>query len=317
MTVVYVLISDINDFYPEMALVSMYSLRMHNPDAKIICVTDKKTFDTLTGNRDKLKHYVDVFIKVDIPAGYNNVEKSRYLKTSLPQYVKEDFLYIDNDTIIKGNLNELDDNVQSIASVYDAHKPGCKNHGQIKYYMEKTGFSAWNFEKYYNGGVLLVRYSETMLRFFESWHYLWKEDNRRYKIEIDQPSFARTNIKYGNIIAELDGLYNCQVMFPEAKQFFFTAKIIHYHTSVDLSHFFPLNNSKILSDIRKYGITSNVERIIENPIEILLYDSIILIGEQKKYYLSPTMILANKLTRDYPWTNKIARLAYRIFGYKI
>ena len=98
--IVYVLTSSSKDTYLERTLISAFSARLHNPDATLLVVTDQVTMDNLKGKRAEIKKYVTYFIVVDIPAEYNNMQKSRYIKTNLRKFVKGNFLYIDCDTVI-------------------------------------------------------------------------------------------------------------------------------------------------------------------------------------------------------------------------
>ena len=45
--IIYVLVSNENDCYLEQALVSIYSLRLYNPDANLLLLVDEETSRTL------------------------------------------------------------------------------------------------------------------------------------------------------------------------------------------------------------------------------------------------------------------------------
>ena len=53
MTAVYILISNGDDLFYEQLLVSLYSLRMHNPELNVVVLVDEKTERTLHGKRSK------------------------------------------------------------------------------------------------------------------------------------------------------------------------------------------------------------------------------------------------------------------------
>ena len=51
MKYVYVLVSSPDDLYYEQAVMSVYSLRRHMPDADIEVLVDNKTYESFHGNR--------------------------------------------------------------------------------------------------------------------------------------------------------------------------------------------------------------------------------------------------------------------------
>ena len=55
MTAVYILISSGQDLYYEQLLVSLYSLRMHNPELNVVVLVDDVTERTLHGKRSKVR----------------------------------------------------------------------------------------------------------------------------------------------------------------------------------------------------------------------------------------------------------------------
>lgn len=67
MKFVYVLISDEKDYYTEQCLVSIHSLRLNNPKAHIVVITDKYTLSTLDGNRGRIKDNIDEFKTIEVP----------------------------------------------------------------------------------------------------------------------------------------------------------------------------------------------------------------------------------------------------------
>lgn len=82
--IIYVLVSNENDCYLEQALVSIYSLRLYNPDANLLLLVDEETSRTLeNGIRKLILNYVSKLVIVDVPFHYSKQQKSRYIKTSL------------------------------------------------------------------------------------------------------------------------------------------------------------------------------------------------------------------------------------------
>lgn len=120
--IIYVLVSNENDCYLEQALVSIYSLRLYNPDANLLLLVDEETSRTLeNGIRKLILNYVSKLVIVDVPFHYSKQQKSRYIKTSLRSQVIGDFLFIDCDTIINEELKDIDNLSCEIAAVPDCH----------------------------------------------------------------------------------------------------------------------------------------------------------------------------------------------------
>lgn len=230
--IVYVLASNANDYYLEQALVSIFSLRLYNPSAEVLLVVDEDTKKTLEEeNRKRIFKYITDVIVVHVPSQYSNMQKSRYIKTSLRKYVSGDFLFIDTDTIITAELNEIDNVAADLASVPDCHL-------LIKFnWMKKSirNWSSkfdWHFSEdsyYFNSGVLLVRDTDDATQLFEYWHEVWKQFAAQ-GINYDQPSLAKANELVGFKISKLDDIWNCQIN-ANGLPYLMDAKVIHYFAS--------------------------------------------------------------------------------------
>lgn len=282
MKFVYALVSGESDYYTEQSLISMHSLRLHNPDCHIVLVSDDATFGTLTGKRSRIRAYVDEFISVNPPDDFTPVQRSRYIKTSLRQCVKGDFLYLDNDTIVRASLSGLERLDCKLAAVLDGHTTSEQNI-QLNRYLYAVGMEPWDYKSYFNGGVWLARDCREVHKFFHDWHRIWDEGRRDYGINVDQPAFARANIENGCLISELSGKYNCQIVIPRAKLYMFDAKIIHYFAELKESGYFPIKQDRLLADIRENGICGETARIIEHPL-LTWAEHIIRGGKLKKVF---------------------------------
>lgn len=230
--IIYVLVSNENDCYLEQALVSIYSLRLYNPDANLLLLVDEETSRTLeNGIRKLILNYVSKLVIVDVPFHYSKQQKSRYIKTSLRSQVIGDFLFIDCDTIINEELKDIDNLSCEIAAVPDCHL-------SIKYSWMKTNIKKWSSvlgwkysenDFYFNSGVLFVKDTDDTHQFYEYWHSLWRK-NVLKGINYDQPSLAKANELMGCKICKLDDIWNCQIN-ANGLPFLSKAKIIHYFAS--------------------------------------------------------------------------------------
>lgn len=313
---VYVLVSGENDFYAEQAAVSMHSLRRHNPDSHIVLMTDVNTLNLLVGNRSLVKNYVNEFVTVETPSEFTPKERSRFLKTFIRQNIEGDFLFLDCDTVIAGDLSVCEELDCEIGAVLDCHQITSKN-GQFLKYLAITKRTVEEYDHYFNAGVLFVRDTDNARKFYEEWHILWSESRSQYGITFDQPAFALADAACGHLVREIDGRFNCQIVLPGAKRYLFDALVIHYMSDLLYFSSFPLKNKQLLAAVRDCGITDNIEKIVSNPQLAFLESSCVLGGEELEIYKSPVMVLARKLSRDFKWLNKVVRFFYGLAGYKI
>lgn len=254
--IVYVLTSSEKDTYLEQTLISAYSARLHNPHATILVVVDDATHATLKGKRAEIGKYISEFVTVTIPSEYNNMQKSRYIKTRLRQIVKGDFLYIDSDTVIVEPLDEIDSFAGDLAAVYDSNRPlvigktSTTSDRYINSYIERLGWPSVIGYPNYNGGVIYARDTDSAREFYERWYELWKECIKQ-GINIDMAALCRANIELGCCIKELPGIWNCQIQrqgLPLLPQ----AKIIHCFTGGNLTHF-ELCTEDLLCKVKRQG----------------------------------------------------------------
>lgn len=230
--VVYILVSNEKDYYLEQALVSIYSFRLYNSNAELLLVVDEETSKTLShGIRKSILDYVSRLIVVNIPEVFSNLQKSRFIKTSLRELIEGDFLFIDSDTIICDNLEDIDNMKEELLAVPDCHL-------SIKYSWMKNKIRKWanilnwkfsENDYYFNSGVLFVKDTDTTHKFYEQWHLEWKK-HLSNGINYDQPSFAKANETMNYIINKLDGIWNCQVN-SNGLPYLMNSKIIHYFAS--------------------------------------------------------------------------------------
>ncbi|MCL2008424.1 MAG: hypothetical protein FWG77_10090 [Treponema sp.] len=268
MKYVYVLTSSKEDFYYEQFLISLTSLRLHNPNAYTILLLDSNTKQNLAGKRTAYKNYVSEEKIIEIPVNFTQKEKSRWLKTSMRDYIPDDFLYIDCDTVITDKLNLDCNSAINIAAVLDTHVT-LKNHHLAKHFEtqdKNAGFSSYNTGIRYNGGVIYSKDDKISKDFFSLWHSLWLSSTKNGSHH-DMPPLNQANMEAGNIIHELDGTWNCQISH-NGLPFLTGAKIIHYYaTAIDFinSPFIPAS-VRTFSSIKETGeINPELLRLLENP----------------------------------------------------
>jgi len=276
MKYVYVLTSSEGDFYYEQFFLSITSLRMHNPQAFIVALIDSKTKEGLTGKRSGYSKLVSETVTITAPSELSQKEVSRWIKTSMKKYVVGDFLYIDCDTIIAGNLDVNFPAEIKIGAILDTHVPLSKHHKAQHFEMEDLGLKFNSFETgfRYNGGVIFCRDTSAANEFFLRWHSLWLFSNKE-GISQDMPSLNQANHELGGIITELDDKWNCHITY-NGLPFLFDAKIIHYiATSFDFIDcpFLPASRAVLLSVKETGVILPETLKLLKNPRTAFEYRS--------------------------------------------
>ena len=261
---VYVLVSDENDIYYEQTLVSITSLRMHMPNAWIALVVDDKTSNLLVEKRAKIKNLVSELKVLPLDNALSGMYRSRELKTNVRNLVDGDFLYIDGDTVITHPLPSMDVMDCEIGGVLDRHFLASEHPCNKDFYHKAKllGFSPFQNDKYFNGGVLYVKDTHNTRIFFSRWNDLWHYSTTK-KVFIDQPALAQTDCEFGYIIQELPGEWNCQA--ENGVNYLKNAHIMHFFSSNDGLRPHPFMNIGIFREIKSMGsIPENTLDMIKN-----------------------------------------------------
>ena len=268
--ILYVLISDLGDFYAEQLYISLISLRKNSPEAVVTVLTDQITYDTLTTRGKVGKHLlvapVDWVIAPQDPACTKEF-RSRLLKTGMRQYVDGDFLYIDTDTIIAKPLDGVDNIPHELALCLDHHCPINDNPEKnlIKNRCLKIGEDLSQSPFYFNSGVILARDTQSVRDFFSQWqkNYLM---GREYGIKTDQQSLAKTLNNNPINVGQLGGEWNCQL--PYGVRYMGSSIIFHYFAGISANldeKLFILNDIDVLSRIRSSEeMPSDVEDVVND-----------------------------------------------------
>lgn len=268
MTVVYILVSNERDFYYEQLLLSLYSLRIHNPELNVVVLVDNTTKESLCGYRAKIKEYVTEIKVVDVPHEYSPKERSRFIKTSFRRYLRGDLLFIDTDTIVTGNLSDVITVDADVACVLDYHSTLDKQIDGKKIVERIKNLFDYDISaetRYYNSGIIFVRDTSMVHELFEKWYDYWKHAAFNKNQCYDQPALMMADIKCGHVIKELKGIYNCQIL--TSIQYLHKAKIIHFFNNhwEGKEEFSPFFQNELYADIKKTGdISSSTKALISD-----------------------------------------------------
>lgn len=290
--IAYILSSSEKDYYLEQTMISVCSLKFHNPNCYAILVIDNLTNKSMQGARRNIMHYFDELKVIDVPTHFNKVQSSRFIKTSLRNHIDGDYLFIDGDTIICDDISEIDNFCGPIAAVLDCHMPISKHQHQklIRQWAKDSGWII-NDDNYYNSGVMFVSDSKVSHDFYDLWHKKWLENSDK-GFPRDQPTMGMVNEFLDCVVNELSGQWNCQI-FDNGIKYFTDAKIVHYFSSrgaISHSSPFVLANNEILVNIREnsYVIPHNLMSFLYNRHN-LLSGSITLIGREDAMFYYTTL----------------------------
>lgn len=270
MTFVYVLVSNEKDTYYEQTIISASSLLQHNKSAKVVILVDQGTANTFQGRRTAHEKLNVEIRQIQVPEEYNNRDRSRFLKTTMYNYVDEDFLFIDGDTLICDELNpnysDKDGSEISIGMVLDRHQKISENSYE-NFYDQRAKPLNWRSgfqDKHFNSGVIWVKKSPDAQKFFEEWHKLWKETLEKYAVVFDQTALNEVNARLNGVVKEIDGTWNCQATRRSSFiKYLNNAKIMHYYASFGLTCFDLANK-----EIQKSVLNENhkeLDTILANP----------------------------------------------------
>ncbi len=299
--ILYTLISSEADFYLEQALLSVYSLRLYNPNAYVGLVVDKDTKDSFVGNRSVVYKYFSEIIEISVPVQYGKMQRSRYLKTNLRNFVEGDYLFIDCDTIVSGNLDEIDDFHGDIGGVLDAMSPYVST--KYPYWEDVVRTVGWwgdlNGVPIYNSGVLFVRDNAKTRDFYFQWYKNWIYCGKNYKIYKDQLPLCKVYSENQEIIEDLAPKWHCQVKGEGFMEFPMDTKIIHYYASQDKMKFFfyDIEKDSILARVKiSPDIPDDIKMDIQNPYPLFAEKKLVVHGNQFEFMQSGMY----EIYQDYP-----------------
>lgn len=265
----YVLTCSEKDIYAQQAYISMFSARRHNKDIKITLLTDTLSHSYLNENLKFVLDATDEIVVIDLDKNLSGQYRSRLLKTGARKYIDGDFLFIDCDTIVVGELTKADSLTSDIMAVRDSHTNMMRNpyRGMILEHVKKMGFHIQLEDIYYNSGVIYVKDTPRAHKFYDKWskNYLI---GREKGVIMDQPSFAQTNIELDMEVKPLPDVWNCQMR--HGLRYLKDALIVHYlctnKTVGNEQQLFILNDEKYLRSIGDKGELSNeIISALDNP----------------------------------------------------
>lgn len=292
LTAVYVLISSEKDLYYEQTLLSVYSLRKHNPDINIVVLVDDKTKATLMGKRAELSTLVSEIKVIDVPQKYLPTERSRYIKTSFRHHLEGPLLFIDSDTVIAEDVRTVENIEAQIACVNDCNCPLYQRRDKdkiVRRINDVYGVDISEERNYFNSGVIFMKDTPGVHKFFDDWHHFWETSHTSPKECYDQPAMMMADIENGHLIKELNGGFNCQILTNF--KYLACAKIIHFFNiqwegKEEISPFFK---DSLYEEIKKTGYISEETRQLVDNCKTAFYAPVMYMSKEKEDFLSTLM----------------------------
>src|SRR5262249_34810753 len=173
--VVYVLATEGRDYYSATTQISVESIRISNPSLRVVVVADALSGRALKNSCYPLLNEIDELVIYDTPEG-NKEYCSRHLKTRLRNLIEGPFLFIDSDTLVRGDLSPIFSLDTDIAAAGNGsrdefseqlYEPDARTMALMKWPVSKQTFL--------NGGVLFYNDTANARRFASLWHQKWLE----------------------------------------------------------------------------------------------------------------------------------------------
>lgn len=231
--VAYVVTADGLSAYPAMTRVSVASLRISNPAVSVILALDTESAATLAGLKEPLLDEVDEVAAFPVPAG-GSAYSNRFIKTNLRNLIDGAYLFLDSDTLVRGDLGEMWSRSEDIAGVLNASRNRMSK-GDVRTVAE-MGWSVRR-DQYLNGGVLFFRDTSAARLVASRWHDKWREGVARSGRYHDQPALNSAHVEAGASVAILSSSFNAQLrVSPKAAD---RALVWHYMASLGRGNAHP------------------------------------------------------------------------------
>ncbi|MGE3539934.1 MAG: hypothetical protein AB7N91_21180 [Candidatus Tectimicrobiota bacterium] len=232
MKVCYVVSASGWDQYAQMACVSASVVKRWHPHAQITVLADEITFSQWRHAPNKLLETADHVIAVDTGNLPSAGQRSRFIKTSMRQYIEGDFLFLDVDTLPLGPLEHLLTQSEPLGAALELNKDIDEHffpHDLAPLYERLH----WRHPAvpYFNSGVLVVRDCQDAYQLFLDWHSKWKLSVAA-GVYYDQPALNS---------ALFEGNYAVRILSPS-----FNAMISYFYNpwlfrGAHIAHFFAAN----------------------------------------------------------------------------
>jgi hypothetical protein len=183
--VVYCLTSSGADLYEAMTRVSLATVRLTNPTARIEIACDQQTHQGLQATGSRLLREADAVHSFPTPDGPPTF-RNRFVKTQLRLLLSGPFLFLDSDTVVRKPLTPLL-NLQADIAAATNHSADTLAEQIWSEDQANLDTMGWQVsEPYVNGGVIWYADTSAAHRFAEAWHRNWLTNVKRTGRYCDQ-----------------------------------------------------------------------------------------------------------------------------------
>lgn len=300
--VVYALIASDKDLFIEEVWSSIFSLRLYEPDREVRVCCDAPTAERIK-LFPKLEKLITEVVVVTLPEDCNTPKlRSRQIKTSVRQYVKDSFLFVDTDTVFCGSIEAIDFLDADIAGVYEYHLPLSQSpfkHLVIANLKNIFRVDVSSSDQWHNSGVLLVADNEKTHAFYKKWNENWRYASFEKGMSQDEPALMKTDLDFGYLIKPLPDVFNSQPAM--SVKYFADAKIIHFlhmHFPKDQS-FCSFINKSFYERMHQAGcITPELAEEIRNVKKSFASPSCVVGWQTMNFMTSPVFPIFEKIYNE-------------------
>lgn len=258
MKVAYAVTSAGRDGFSAMTRISIVSLRHFNPGSTVLVAVDSDSLKALSAAGDPLLEECDEVLEIATPPGDAQF-RNRFVKTSLRERIEGPFLFLDSDTLIRGDIGPVFDGGVDIR--------GALNHSQ-----DKSAWQIWEPDMraleqmgwktmaagYINGGVIFYDDTDKARAFGRQWQANWLQSCGATGRSKDQPALnaalERISPRFGLLAHPFNAQIKCNPATAPG------ALIWHYNSSVVEP---PMTHVEVLVERVSRGESLETPEVIE------------------------------------------------------
>ena len=226
--IVYAVTSSGKDIYSVMTRISVATVRLSCPGSWVVLTCDEGSARAMEQTQDPLLKEVDEVIVVPTPEG-DATYRNRHIKTRVRTLVAGEFLFMDSDTIVRGDLSTLAGIHGDIAAAPN-HSADSLD-GQIwdedRAHLDTMDWTFGN--TYFNGGFIFFRDTVAARALGSEWHDRWMAGFRKTGRANDQPAFNAAIAALDIRVEKLPHRYNAQ--FTMNRSSASEALVWHYYST--------------------------------------------------------------------------------------
>jgi hypothetical protein len=226
--IVYAVTSSGKDVYSVMTRISVASVRLYCPGSRVVLACDEASALAMKQARDSLLKEVDEVMVVSTPEGIATY-RNRHIKTRLRSLVEGKFLFMDSDTIVRGELNALAGIQGDIAAApnHSADSLEAQIWDEDRAHLDTMDWTV--AETYFNGGIIFFRDTPAARALGAEWHDRWMTGFRKTGRANDQPALNASIAALGIRVEKLPYRYNAQ--FTMNRSSASDALVWHYYST--------------------------------------------------------------------------------------